>query len=157
MNGIKAMAYGGLLLLMCPSYLKAEPPRDCALMILADPESYMLKDVTLYVRDVELPAEDFEFGNELDSVNKYKVFWSSTRGLTPNDEFVNGGMIHIVIGEDEAGEFARTAKVANWQNPDPDETLTIVKGTFWMRKNNYPNHYVKVTTFQKSDIKVPPK
>ena len=157
MNGIKAMAYGGLLLLMYPSYLKAEPPRDCALMLLADPESYMLKDVTLYVRDVELPAKDFEFGNELDSVNKYKVFWSSTRGLTPNDEFVSGGMIDIVIGADEAGEFARTAKVANWQNPDPDETLTIVKGTFWVMKNNYPKHFVKVTTFQKSDIKVPPK
>ena len=153
------MAYGGLLLLMYPSYLKAEPPRDCALMLLADPESYMLKDVTLYVRDVELPAKDYTFENELDRLGTYKVFWASTRGLSPSDEFVAGGMIDIVIGADEAGEFARTAKVANWQNPDPDETLTIVKGTFWIRKKvpNYPEYFVKVTTFKKSDIKVPLK
>jgi len=154
MSAIRLLGSCAFLLLAGSNLIKAEIPNDCADMLLSDPEQYFLKDVVIYVRDIFIPGDDYVFKNVVGNTESCKRFQASTRGKDKNNVFVQGGSITLVIDATIAGEFARTAKVSNKDDPS-NETLTKVEGTFWIKKNDYPEYFVKVSNFKKTDIKVP--
>jgi hypothetical protein len=154
MSAIRLLGSCAFLLLAGSNLIKAEIPNDCADMLLSDPDQYFLKDVVIYVRDIFIPGEDYVFNDAVGNAISCKRFQASTRGIDRNSDFVQGGMISLIIDATMAGEFARTAKISNKDDPS-NETLTKVQGTFWIKKNDYPKYFVKVSNFKKTDIKVP--
>ena len=154
MNAIGLVGSCAFLLLAGSNLIKAEIANECADMLLSDPEQYFLKDVVIYVRDIFIPGDDYVFKDAVGNTESCKRFQASTRGKNNNNDFVQGGMITLVIDATKAGEFARTAKISNKDDPS-NETLTKVEGTFWIKKNDYPEYFVKVLDFKKTVIKVP--
>lgn len=154
MSTIRFLASCAFFLLVGSNLIKAEILSDCADMVSADPDKYFLKEVVIYVRDIFIPGDDYVFQNAVGSVENCKRFQVSTRGRNKNKDFLPGGKMTLVIDATKAGEFAETAKISNVDDPS-NETLTKVVGIFWIKKDDYPKYFVKITDFKKTDIKVP--